>query len=155
MRTLFAIGLLAICSYAFAASKPEPALAVTEGDFSVQRAEIEKKLADGKTYSEISGGDRARVREALQRMGGELEGVGSIEDLDEPARVRLFNDQEEVNTILTQAASDSRIVCDYTTATGSRMKVSTCQTVAERNRRLENDQNEMRKLQRTTPLPRE
>jgi hypothetical protein len=32
------------------------------------------------------------------------------------------------------------------------MRVSSCQTVAERNRRLENDQGELDKLQRA-PLP--
>lgn len=153
IRTLLAAGLLMMSSAAFAAASPEPALAVAEGDFSAQRAEIEKRLADGKTYSEIAPGDRTRVRSALERMSVIMQGATSVEDLPDDQRVRLFNDQEEVNTLLTQAAKDSRMVCEHNTATGSRMKVSTCMTVAERDRRRDNDQGEMRKLQRTvSPL---
>lgn len=144
--------LLAISSVAFAASKDEAPVAVAEGDFKKQRAKIEKQLNDGKTYAEISAGDLNRVRQALERMGGVMEGVASVDDLDAARRVDLFNDQEVVNTILTQAAADSRLVCERSTPTGSRMPVSKCETVAERNRRKENDQAELDKLQRA-PMP--
>jgi hypothetical protein len=133
---------------AVVAAKDPTLVAVAEGDFAKQRATIEKQLADGKTYVEISGGDLTRVRQALERMGGVMEGVASVDDLDPDRRVALFNDQEVVNTILTQAAADSRLICERTRPTGSRMPVSSCQTVAERNRRQENDQGELDKLQR-------
>ena len=90
------------------------------------------------------------MREALDRMGGVMDGVASVDDLDADRRISLFNDQEVVNTILTQAASDSRLICDRRAATGSHMRVSNCQTVAERRRRQENDQGELDKLQRST-----
>ncbi len=152
LRTVFMVLLLAVSPLALAASEPEPPVTVSEGDFAKQRARIEKQLNDGKTYAEIADGDVVRVRQALERMGGVMAGVASVDDLDAERRVALFNDQEVVNTILTKAASDSRLICDRRAATGSHMRVSSCQTVAERNRRLENDQGELDKLQRA-PLP--
>ncbi len=150
---LFALGLLALSSATFASSEPALVEPTSEAAFSAQRAKIEKQFADGKTYAEIAPGDRQRVQEALQRMGGELDGVASTEQMQTEARTRLFNDQELVNNILTQAAADSRLVCEHHTPTGSRMKVTTCETVAERDRRRQNDQNELQKLQRTvSPL---
>jgi hypothetical protein len=140
--------LLAFSGAALAGTEPALAVPASEADFGAQRAQIEKKLADGKTYAEIAPGDRQRVTEALQRMSDELAGVANIEQMQTAARTRLFNDQELVNTLLTQAAADSRLVCEHRTPTGSRMKVTTCETVAERERRKQNDQNELQKLQR-------
>lgn len=153
LSRFFALGLLALSGAAVASSEPALVEPTSEAAFSAQRATIEKRLADGKTYAEIAPGDRQRVQQALERMGGELEGMASTEQMQTEARTRLFNDQELVNNILTQAAADSRLVCEHHTPTGSRMRVTTCETVAERERRMQNDQNELRKLQRTvSPL---
>lgn len=153
LSRFFALGLLALSGATFASSEPALVEPTSEAAFSAQRATIEKRLADGKTYAEIAPGDRQRVQQALERMGGELEGMASTEQMQTEARTRLFNDQELVNNILTQAAADSRLVCEHHTPTGSRMRVTTCETVAERERRMQNDQNELRKLQRTvSPL---
>src|SRR3990167_8376152 len=75
-KTLIAFLLAATPAFAFAAQ--EAHLALAEGDFAGQRAEIEEDLADGKTYAEINSRDRAEVREALDRISRELEGVDSV-----------------------------------------------------------------------------
>ena len=146
--TVFA--LLLTVSAGASATQDQPRLALADGGFSEQRAQIETDLADGKTYSELSHGDRATVRESLQRISFELDGIASLDDLNEAAKARVFNDQEQINTILTQAAADSRVVCTREAKTGSNRKVTTCQTVAERNRRRELDQGNLRDVQRST-----
>lgn len=142
---------IAICALLLAASATVMAnqqqVELDEGNFGKQRAEIEKDLADGKTYAEISSSDRTKVRESLARIGDRLQGVDSVDSLDMQTKVDLFNEQEKVNTILTQAAADSRMVCDRDMPTGSRMRKTTCQTVAERNRRAEADRDHLRKVQ--------
>lgn len=142
-KTLIALLLAATPAFAFAAQ--ESHLALAEGDFAEQRAEIEEDLADGKTYAEINSRDRAEVREALDRISRELEGVDSVAELAEPAKVTVFNEQERINTILTQAKADSRLVCDRNRPTGSHRKVTKCQTVAERRRRMEDDQDHLQR----------
>jgi len=142
---------IAICAMLLAASATAMAnqqkVALDEGNFAKQRAEIERDLADGKTYAEISSSDRSKVQESLTRIGSRLEGVDSVDSLDMETKVEVFNEQEVVNNILTQAAADSRLVCDRDVPTGSRMRKTTCQTVAERNRRAEADREHLRKVQ--------
>ena len=142
-KTLIAFLLAAAPAFALAAQESQ--LALVEGDFAGQRAEIEEDLADGKTYAEISSKDRAKVREALDRISRELEGVDSIDSLAEQSKVTVFNEQEVVNTILTQARADSRLVCDHSRPTGSHRRVTKCQTVAERRRRMEEDQDHLQR----------
>ncbi|KFL35781.1 hypothetical protein [Arenimonas donghaensis] len=142
-KTLIAFLLAAVPTFAFAAQESQ--LALAEGDFAEQRAEIEEDLADGKTYAEINNRDRAEVREALDRISRELEGVDSVAELAEPAKVTVFNEQERINTILTQAKADSRLVCDHSRPTGSHRRVTKCQTVAERRRRMEADQDHLQR----------
>lgn len=144
IRIVICALLLAASSTAFASQQQ---VALDEGNFADQREEIEEDLADGKTYAEISSSDRATVRESLARIGSRLEGVDSIDGLDMDTKVEVFNEQEKVNTILTQAAADSRMVCDRDMPTGSRMRKTTCQTVAERDRRMEADREHLRKVQ--------
>lgn len=142
LRPALAAFLLTIASSAAHAQ-----VVVAERDFSEQRAEIEADLADGRTYAEISPADRARVRESLDRMAGLLEGAGSVDELAQEEKVDLFNHQEQVNTLLTRAAEDSRLVCDHSRATGSHHRTTKCQTVAERRRRMEADQQHLQRMQ--------
>ncbi len=130
-------------------------VAVDAGDFAAQRANIEKGLADGKTYAEISASDRSKVRESLDRMAAMLEGGKTPETLPADQKVDLYNSQETVNTILAQAAADSRMVCTREVATGSHRKVTTCATAAERARRRQQDQDAMSKSQRAPAGSRE
>lgn len=147
IRATVVAALLFTASAAWA-NQESPKLALAEGDFAAQRAQIEADLSDGKTYAEITSGDKAKVRESLSRITGALEGVESIDALSEEAKARVFNDQEEINQILTSAEADSRLVCSSQAPTGSRRKITTCQTVAERRRRQELDQDTLRQNQR-------
>ena len=123
-------------------------VAVDAGDFAAQRATIDKHLADGKTYAEISSADRSEVRGALDRMAALLEGGKTPDSLSEAEKVDLFNAQETVNTLLTQAAAKSRVVCTRVEVTGSHRKQSTCTTVAERDRRRQADQDRLQNSQK-------
>ena len=124
-------------------------VALDKGDFATQRAAIEKDLADGKTYVEISSAERGKVTDALARMTTLLDGGKTPDALTADEKVELYNQQEIVNTALTRAASDSRVVCTREVATGSHRKVTTCATYAERTRRRQQDQDTLGKSQRS------
>ena len=149
MFKLFVLALTLAAAPLALAKNPEPAsVAVDNGGFAEQRAVIEKDLADGKTYIEIPPADRAKVRESLDRISGLLEGGKSPEALTADQKVHLYNTQEVINTLLTQAGADSRTVCSREAPTGSQRKVTTCITVAERTRRRERDQENLAKSRR-------
>jgi hypothetical protein len=137
--------LLCFSTAAFAtADASRTRVAIDKGDFDSQRARIEAALADGKTYAEISPDDRATVRVALERMGNQLDDVSSVNELPESKRLDLFNEQEKVNTILTRAAADSRLICTRVQKTGNLRRTVSCETVAERRQRTEASQEALR-----------
>lgn len=101
--------------------------------FSAQAQQIRTDL-NGDTYSEISKDDRQKVADALQRMEALMHGEPDAAKLKEADKVQLFNDQELINTVLTKARADSRVVCKREKTVGSHRAVSQCLTVAERRK---------------------
>lgn len=113
-----------------------------------QITRIELELNDGETYSEITVEQRSRVREALGRMRGIIERSGGPTALSDANRTDLFNDQQVVNTVLTQAREDSRLICKRERVVGSNMPQTQCMTVAQRERIKNTSQSSMDQAQR-------
>jgi hypothetical protein len=150
---LFAMGCPASAMIASASvnDAKSDALVVTSA-FAEQRQAIEKKLADGKTYTEISSNDRSMVRDALTRISMALDSAGSVDALSEMQKTSVFNDQETINNILTKAGEDSRLICDRVAPVGSHRKITSCSTVAERRRERESSEGALRNVQRGPSL---
>ncbi len=128
------------------------AVNVEKGSFFEQRAAINEAFAEDRLYSEISDADRRAVIQALDKMEAVL-GERSIDELNQAEKVELFNAQEIVNTKLTQASEDSRIVCRRERVTGSHMRTNVCSTVAERRKMRERGTQVVRDAQVKTSLP--
>ncbi len=140
--------MLLLSGSAFAAKNEVP-LDLHQPTAKVQ-AQIDKinaDLAGGEVYSEISVDQRSQVREALVRVTSRIErnGPGTL-----PSQVEAstMNDQELINTILTQAREDSRLVCRREKTVGSHRVTSNCMTVAERRRAQDRSQQDMSTMQR-------
>ncbi|WP_027079169.1 hypothetical protein [Luteimonas mephitis] len=116
-----------------------------DNGFTAQRDNILKELGDGETYSEIDAADREKVKAALARITTTLDQAGGVDQLGEPQKVAVFNDQELVNNILTKAGENSRLVCKRVKKTGSHMSSNQCMTVAARNRAQEESQEMLRR----------
>ncbi|WP_315388948.1 hypothetical protein [uncultured Stenotrophomonas sp.] len=113
-----------------------------------QMQRIEKEMNDGETYSELRLEDRSKVREALGRMRGVLDQYPNQHGIPEAAKLELYNDQQIVNTVLTQAREDSRQICTREKATGSNRSTTQCRTVAQRERDKANAERDLGNAQR-------
>ncbi len=102
--------------------------------FEGQRAAIAKALADGETYSEIAAEDLLTVRNSLEHISRLLDGAQRVDQLRPEVKVRVFNEQERVNNLLSRAHADSRMICRRQMATGSNMRTNICMTVAQRRK---------------------
>ena len=145
MHKLMLLSLLALLLPATAAAnvgsgpqafKPEKGLDV-EASFSEQRAAINRALGDGETYSEMQPDDVRAVQLSLDRIAMLLGPAQSVDQLDPTRRVEVFNEQDKVNTLLTNAHKESRLVCRREKPTGSHRPSTLCLTVAERRRQRE------------------
>lgn len=113
--------------------------AITAETFAQQRAQLAEEIESGDAYVEITAMEKREVNQSLDRMQAWLESAGSVDAMSEDQRIRLLNEQEKINTMLTGVAADSRMVCTREQSVGSRMRQTVCFTVAERRRRREAD----------------
>ena len=125
------------------ASSEHKEVAFDPATFTSQKEKLIDSL-HSKTYYEISDENKAKVVEALNRMEDRLVGISAISELSETDKLAVFNDQELINTLLTQAAEDSRLICKREKKLGSNMPVNTCMTVAQRREAQQKAQEQMR-----------
>lgn len=140
MRSATLIVLLSLVASPLLAAKeriPTPAPTVPLGQYMQEsQVEIQTDLRRG-DYQEITKEAEEEVLQALQRMVELTAGARSIHDLTADGRAQLLTDQELVNTRLTQAAEDSRLVCTRHQTVGTHLKKTNCMTVAERRQLLD------------------
>lgn len=102
-----------------------------------QRAAVIAAFRPGERFAELDVSGRDAVLAAFDRMREVLGAAASVAELDPDRKVELFNDQELINEILTEAQRDSRITCKRNRTVNSRIKTSECHTFAEWERRRE------------------
>ncbi|WP_313207611.1 hypothetical protein [Stenotrophomonas sp.] len=150
-RITMVVMLLGLSAAAQAASEKPVVQMDRQAPVAEQVRQVEKALDNGE-YAEISADDRAQVRQSLERITLRVGDRQTAQELPPAVQNDVFNDQERINTILTRAHADSRLVCQHTRTTGSNMPKSRCLTVAERRRieekgkALLNDQRSYRTL---------
>ena len=142
---------LALAGSALASSDHKP-VEFDPANFPKQR-EILVDALHSKTYFEITDENKTKVIDALNRMQDKLATVKAVSELSEKDKVAVFNDQQLINTLLTEAAEDSRLVCKREKKLGSNMPVNTCMTVAQRREAQQKAQDQLRGKFRGGRLP--
>lgn len=102
-----------------------------------QRQAVVAAFQPGERFAELDKSGRDEVLQAFDRMQEVIGEAGSVGALDPDQKVAVFNDQELINEILTEAERDSRISCKRNRSVNSRIKTSECHTFAEWERRRE------------------
>ncbi|NNE04696.1 MAG: hypothetical protein HKO64_11895 [Xanthomonadales bacterium] len=148
MRIVLTVVLCAVFSNALAEAVR---LSAVES-FEAEKQQILKDLDSITIYREISGGDMKLVKDTLDRMSDNLSGVADLSMMTEAQRAQLYTDQELVNTVLTMAENDSRMVCKRRGRLGTNFKVTTCETVRDRRERQEADRRAIDSLIRGRPI---
>ncbi len=146
--------LLLLASTASAASAAEfghTQVRFEPATFETQRSALEREVRSSNRYAEMASADRRTVLQALEVLGDILRPVQSLDQLNPNAKIHAFNLQEQINTLLTGAAADSRVICKRETPVGTRRPINICRTVAEKRR--ERDQAETT-FGRMAPPPR-
>jgi hypothetical protein len=145
LRPLIVTLALGFSGLAFAAKTPPPSVDTGRAGFADQKAAVEHEILKGEQFAEISADDKAQVFAALERMDKVMAGHASAAELHEADKVKLLNDQELVNALLTKANKDSRIQCRREKRVGSHRTTSTCRTVAEWRRASDNSREDIEK----------
>src|SRR5690348_3638820 len=130
MKTLIAAATLSIALAGIAgANEPnseKPLDANTAQTFQTSAAGVRSEMRPGGRYAFVSAAERTRVETAL----GDIDKAYAERDgrLDQDTKVRVFNDQELVNSILERRGD--RMICANEVATGSLVRQTRCATYA-------------------------
>ena len=143
---------------ALALAAPAPArqidlpVAASKAQFEAVRQKLTDQLGTDE-YVEITPDDKWTVLAALERIQKRYDKLANPDQMGEQDRVDTFNDQEIINTIITHAAADSRLICDRDSATGTHRIRVTCMTLAtlrERGRAGEESRRELGRSRNNT-----
>lgn len=104
--------------------------AQNKSDFTAVMAAVHQQMQAGGRYEFVSHTDRDKLDASFADMQSLFDKYGTVQQMDQPSQVQLFNDQEVVNAILTHN-DDKRLVCESVSPIGSHIPRTTCRTYRE------------------------
>jgi hypothetical protein len=111
----------------------------TKDEFAAVADHVRQQMAPGGRFDSIPKNDQQTVTRDLSSMESLFDKFGKVDAMDQPSKVELFNNQSEVNAILTRHDGD-RQVCEQVKPMGSNIPKTVCKTQRQIN--LENDQSQ-------------
>jgi hypothetical protein len=102
----------------------------SKDNFEAVVAAIRQQMQPGGRWQYIDKKERAIVDGSFADMGKLYDQFGSVDKMDQNAKLRLLADQSTVNAILTRKDGD-RLICETVRPVGSHLPVKTCKTYAQ------------------------
>jgi len=141
-----AAGALVFPAVASSAKVQTPQVqADTRAKFETAAAEVRKQMVPGGRFEFLTREEFVKVNTNLDSIGALFEKYGTLANMDQVVKVALFNDQEVVNSILTQR-DDLRLICKPRRSMGTRIPTTDCRTYGDIQRERANTHNYMDKF---------
>ncbi len=102
----------------------------SKGNFEAIVAAIHQQMQPGGRWQYIDARERTTVDGSFADMGKLYDQFGSVDKMDQAAKIRLLADQSTVNAILTRKDGD-RLICQTVMPVGSHLPMKTCKTYAQ------------------------
>lgn len=99
-------------------------------NFEAIVAAIHQQMQPGRRWQFMDANERATIDGSFADMAKLYDQYGSVDKMDQAAKIRLLADQTTVNAILTKKDGD-RLVCKSDVPVGSHLPVKTCKTYAQ------------------------
>jgi len=99
-------------------------------NFEAIVAAVHQQMQPGGRWQYVSANERGTIDGSFSDMGKLYDQFGSVDKMDQNAKVRLLADQSTVNAILTKKDGD-RLICQSELPVGSHLPVKTCRTYSQ------------------------
>jgi hypothetical protein len=99
----------------------------TQEKFQAVAEGVREEMQPGGRYEYVKPKERATIEQAFAEMDALFTASGGVEHMKQDDKVKLFNDQEVVNSILTRRDKD-RVICDDAPKLGSHVRSTGCHT---------------------------
>lgn len=117
-------------------------------NFEAIVAAIHQQMQPGRRWQYMDANERATIDGSFADMAKLYDQFGSVDKMDQAAKIRLLADQSTVNSILTKKDGD-RLICRSEVPVGSHLPVKTCRTFAQMQMEQRNAQDSLRRLDAT------
>ena len=146
-----AVTLLQTCLVVQANSiKTETIVNASDKDsFAASVMKVKGEMVPGGRFEYIDSKERDQVNAQLADMQSIYDKFASVQQMDQAAKVRLFNDQEAVNAILTRR-DDTRLVCESSAPIGSHIPRTVCHPYSEIQQANQNSQKILQDTMKST-----
>ncbi|MGH8160527.1 MAG: hypothetical protein ACREPQ_20665 [Rhodanobacter sp.] len=129
---------------AYAAKTETVVKAENKAEFAAVVVAVHQQMEPGGRYEFVDKNERAKIDADLGNMQALFDKYGTVTQMKMGTRVQLFNEQEEVNAILTRR-DDQRLVCESIAPVGSHIPRTTCRTY----RQMQQDETATQNLKKT------
>lgn len=134
MRYLFVLAAVLAMATAFPAWAESASPSLDE--IRAQQTELRDAASAGDgIFEDYPRSDRKKLVEKQDAVLAMIEGKQTVDQLDPPVRMDVFNRLEEIRALVEQA-EDSRMVCEYEKRIGTNMKTRVCRTVAQQREQM-------------------
>jgi len=135
MKTSIAIAtLVSVLAFHSAAAtenyKEKTFNADTKETFATVSTDVRQQMQKGNRYEYVKPDERVQVEQKLTEMAGFFDESATVQAMKEDTKIKLFNDQEVVNSILTKRDRD-RVICKKDAPIGSHIPVTSCHTYGQ------------------------
>src|SRR5579859_817096 len=118
--------VLQVASVQAKESKPD-VKATTKEEFASVVDHVRQQMTQGGRFDSVNPNDQATVNRDLNMMSSLYDRFGSVDAMDQTSKVALYNNQSEVNAILTKHDAD-REVCEQVKPMGTNIPKTVCRT---------------------------
>lgn len=112
---------------------PPSVKADNKDQFDQVAEHIREQMQPGGRFEFLDDRERTTVDKDLGDMQSLFAKSGSVNSMDSKSKIQLYNDQSEVNAILTRRDGDKE-VCSFEVPTGSQIAKTTCRTYSDMER---------------------
>jgi hypothetical protein len=103
---------------------------------------VRQEMEGGGRYEYVKVDERKTIDQKLTEMETLFNENGTVQSMKQDTKVKLFNDQEIVNSILTRRDRD-RVICKNEAPLGSHIPVTTCHTYGQEVEAQEGTHNQL------------
>lgn len=127
---MLGLGMCLAAGSAFASKDEVVVKAQDKEDFTAQTAAVHKLMEPGGRYEFVTSEERTAIDSHFSDMQSLFDKYDSTDKMDKDSKVKLVNDQEAINSILTKR-DGNKVICERAAPTGSLLPKSTCRTYGE------------------------
>jgi hypothetical protein len=98
--------------------------------FDTVAANVREGMKPGGRYEYVKPAERATIEQKLSMMDSLFKQSPTVAGMSQETKIELYNDQEVVNSILTQRDSE-RVICKKEAPIGSHIPITTCSTYGQ------------------------